>query len=339
MTIKDLARESGYSLGTVSRVLNGHPNVSDKARRAVMAVVEAQGFEINSNARSLKQSHGNEILVVVKGRGNELFSGMVERYQTIFTEAGFPLLIDYIDELDNEVRRAAVLCREKKPRGILFLGGSSQNFRKGFSGIQTPSVLVTGSAKELGFANLSSVTTDDSAGAAAAVDMLLQAGHRQIMVLGGDRAKSDTSRARYLGCVAALEQAGLRLEESRYCTCRYSFQSGYEAMQRALEHGPACTAVFAMADVIAIGAIRAIRERGLRVPEDISVMGYDGLEMGDYIQPRLSTVTQPVDTMAQRSAALLCSMLRGGAACHETVAFTLHRRESILPNLTRRDDL
>lgn len=329
MTIKDLARESGYSLGTVSRVLNGHPNVSDKARRAVMAVVEAQGFEINSNARNLKQVHGSAVLVVVKGQGNELFAGLVERYQALFSEAQCPLIIDYIDELDNEVRRAALLCREKKPRGILFLGGSSQNFRRSFACVSVPSVLVTASSDGLDFSNLSSVTADDRQGAATATKALLDAGHRELLVLGGDRARSDASRERYEGCTAALEQAGLRLPEERYRTCRYSLRSGYETMTRALEQGIPCTAVFAMADVIAIGAIRAIREHGLRVPEDISVMGYDGLEIGDYLQPRLSTVAQPLGTLAQRSASLLQYMLDGGAACHEVVPFRLENRESV----------
>lgn len=331
MTIKDLARESGYSLGTVSRVLNGHPNVSEKARRAVMAIVEAEGFEINTNARNLKQSRGSEILLIVKGRGNELFSGMVERYQTIFSEAGIPLMIDYIDELDNEVHRAAALCRERKPRGILFLGGSSRNFQKEFSGITAPSVLVAADGRELGFENLSSVTTDDCKGASQAMSLLLEAGHRDILVLGGDRSKSDASLARYRGCVSALEQAGLRWEEGRYRTCRCSFQSGRDAMGRALDSGKSCTAVFAMADVIAVGAIRAIRERGFRVPEDISVMGYDGLTLGDYIQPRLSTVTQPAELLARKSAQMLCAMLDGAAACHETVDFFLEHRESVLP--------
>ena len=138
MTIKDLARESGYSLGTVSRVLNGHPNVSEKARQAGMAVVEAQGFEINTNARNLKQNHGNSILIVVKGRRNELFSAMVAQYQQIFSEAGHPVILDYIDELGNEVHRAIALCREKKPLGIIFLGGNQMNFRREFSAISIP---------------------------------------------------------------------------------------------------------------------------------------------------------------------------------------------------------
>lgn len=332
MTIKDLAKKSGYSLGTVSRVLNGHPNVSEKARKAVMAVVEEQGFELNSNAKNLKQTHGNSILVVVKGRGNELFADMVEQYQQIFAQSTHPLIIDYIDELDDEVHRAAVLCREKKPLGVLFLGGSDRNFRASFDSVSAPSVLVTNSAKELGFANLSSVCTDDQKGAASAVDYLLRAGHREILVLGGDRGLSDTSRWRYDGCLEAFAQNGCTFDEAHYRTCRFSCASGYEAMKQALDEGCQCTAVFAMADVIAIGAIRAIRDHGLRVPEDISVIGYDGLQIGDYLIPKLSTVTQPVQTMARQSAAMLLAQTEvPGLAEHVTVPFTLSCKESVGP--------
>ena len=330
MTIKDLARESGYSLGTVSRVLNGHPNVSEKARRAVMAVVEAQGFEINSNARNLKQTQGNSILAVVKGRGNELFASMVEQYQELFSRTSYPLIIDYIDELDNEVHRAAALCREKKPLGVIFLGGSHQNFREEFSKIQVPAVLVTGSARELGFENLSSVCTDDRKGAASAVEYLLQRGHRDLLVLGGNRTLSDTSRDRFAGCRLAYETDGRVFEERCYYTCRFSYGSGYRAMKRALEDGVACSAVFAMADVIAIGAIRAIREHGLRVPEDISVIGYDGLGICDYLQPRLTTVAQPTEYMARSSALMLLEHIQQGTkARYETISFTLDCKDSV----------
>ena len=330
MTIKDLARESGYSLGTVSRVLNGHPNVSDKARKAVMAVVEAQGFELNTNAKNLKQTQGNSVLIVVKGRGNELFARMVEQYQEIFSRTLYPLVIDYIDELDSEVRRAAALCREKKPLGVLFLGGSHRNFREEFSRIDIPAVLVTGDARELDFANLSSVAADDHNGAACAVEYLIRSGHRDLLVLGGHRERSDTSRQRFEGCVEAYERNGLTFEENRYYTCRFSFQSGYETMKQALESGISCSAVFAMADVIAIGAIRAIREHGLRVPEDISVVGYDGLDIGDFLLPTLTTVTQPTEDLTRMSADLLLKQIREGiSASHVTVPFTLSCKESV----------
>ena len=330
MTIKDLARESGYSLGTVSRVLNGHPNVSEKARKAVMAVVEAQGFELNANAKNLKQSHGDSILIVVKGRGNELFAGIVERLQAIFSPTSYPLIIDYIDELESEVHRATVLCREKKPLGVLFLGGSHMNFQEEFSKIQVPSVLVTGDARGLNFPNLSSVFTDDRNGAACAVEYLLRSGHRNILVLGGNRTLSDTSRDRYEGCLAAFQRSGLTFEEQRYYTCRYSYSAGYETMTKALYDGIPCSAVFAMADVIAIGAIRAIREAGLQVPEDISVMGYDGLGIGDFLLPKLSTIAQPTEELARNSADILLDAIEHGKpARHVIVPYSLICKESI----------
>ena len=329
MTIKDLARESGYSVGTVSRVLNNHPNVSQQARDTIMAIVRERGFERNDNAKNLKLTRGNSILLIVKGRGNDLFADMVEHLQEIFAHTPHPLIIDYIDELENEVCRASVLCREKKPMGILFLGGSQQNFREAFDRIDVPAVLITGSAEGLAFPNLSSVYTDDRGGAASAVDYLLQAGHRKIAVLGGNRELSDTSRDRYVGCVAAYVRSGMSFPETDYYTCRFSFASGYEAMQQALDAKNGYTAVFAMSDVMAIGAIRAIRERGFRVPEDISVIGYDGLEIGDFLQPKLTTVTQDAADMAAKGAELLLKAAADGRADHVVIPFTLSCKESV----------
>ena len=139
MTIKDLAALSGYSLGTVSRVLNNQPHVSEKAREQIMAIVKEQGFELNTNARNLKQTHSNNILVIVRGTHNELFAALVERLQTVATGGEYQLVVDYIGELDNEVRRAMKRVREVKPQGILFLGGSSEDFIESFAEIHIPS--------------------------------------------------------------------------------------------------------------------------------------------------------------------------------------------------------
>lgn len=133
-----------------------------------MAIVKEQGFELNTNARNLKQTHSNNILVIVRGTHNELFAALVERLQTVATGGEYQLVVDYIGELDNEVRRAVKRVREVKPQGILFLGGSSEDFIESFTEIHIPAVLVTNSAAEFQFKNLSSVTTDDTAAAAAA---------------------------------------------------------------------------------------------------------------------------------------------------------------------------
>ena len=185
LTIKDLAKLSGYSLGTVSRVLNNQPNVSEQARKTILALVEEHGFERNASAQLLKQQRTKSVLIVVKGTSNEMFAAMVEKLQSLFADTDHPVIADFIDEDDNEVRRAAQLCRERKPSGVLFLGGNNENFRGDFGRIDVPSVVVTNDAHELGFLNLSSVSTDDCKGAACAVEYLLKAGHRSIAVIGG----------------------------------------------------------------------------------------------------------------------------------------------------------
>ena len=181
MTIKDLAKETGYGVATVSRVLNNHPNVSEKARRSILQAVERSGFQINENAKQLKQQRPTSILIVVKGTSNEMFGALVEAIQSRIAETDYPLVVDYIDENANEVLRAVTLCREKKPKGILFLGGNSDHFIMDFDKIEIPCVLVSNSAENLDFDNLSSVCTDDRAAAKKAMDSLFELGHKKLL--------------------------------------------------------------------------------------------------------------------------------------------------------------
>ena len=333
MTIKDLSAQTGYSVGTVSRALNNHPNVSETARKAILQAAAESGFQLNTNAKQLKQQHGNSILVVVKGTSNELFAELVEAIQTRFAPLKYPLIVDYQDEDMNEVARAAQLCAEKKPLGIIFLGGNQQNFRLHFPKIDVPCVLVTNSAAELDFPNLSSVYTDDFQASSDAMEALISMGHRQIAVIGGNYDGSDTSRLRFNGCLEVLNRYGVDFDQEKdYIGVRFSYQDGYEATQHLLHSGRKFTALFAVADVIAIGAIRALRDNGLRVPEDVSVMGYDGLTLGDYLVPQLSTVNQSVALLAARSSDILLDCIeKGGLSHHETVPYTICKRESTRP--------
>lgn len=113
MTIKDIARESGYAVGTVSRVLNNHPDVSEKARKKVMEVVDKYHFRLNNNAKYLKQQINSGIVIIVKGTRNMLFASMVETLQKLIREKEYACVIDYIDEDDHEVEQALQVCREK----------------------------------------------------------------------------------------------------------------------------------------------------------------------------------------------------------------------------------
>lgn len=330
MTIKDLAAQTGYSVGTISRVLNNQPNVSKKAREVILQAAKASDFQLNTNAKQLKQQHRSNVLVVVKGTNNEMFAELVESIQSRFAGLSYPLIVDYIDEDMNEVARGAQLCAEKKPLGILFLGGNQQNFRADFSRIDVPCVLVSNSAAELDFPNLSSVYTDDYAASRDAMDSLIRLGHRKIAIIGGKYDGSDTSRLRYDGCLEAMRRQGIEFDEANdYIGCRFSYQDGYDGTKKLLQNGRRFTALFAVADVMAIGAMRALRDHGLQVPEDVSVMGYDGLPLGDYLVPQLSTVVQSVELMASRSVEILLSAIeQGGKSCHNTVSYSIKQRES-----------
>lgn len=330
MTIKDLAAMTGYSVGTVSRVLNNQPHVSDVAREVILQAAQESGFQLNTNAKELKQQRGRSVLVICKGRSNELFDGLLVAIQSRIAETDYPLIVDYIDESDNEVRRALQLCREKKPLGVLFMGGNREHFLADFDQIKLPCVLVTSDATDLPFPNLSSVTSDDAVAARMAIDYLVQLGHRNIVVIGGNRVYSDITRLRYNGCLEAFHKHGMEfVEEKHYETARYSYDEGYRAANALLQRNPGFTALFAMSDVMAIGAIRALKDAGLRVPEDVSVVGFDGLHMGEYMVPRLASIFQDVDALAQKSLELLGNGIEDGtAARYEIIPVTLLKKES-----------
>jgi LacI family transcriptional regulator len=335
MTIKDLAAKTGYSVGTVSRALNHHPNVSDAARNAILKAARDSDFELNLNAKQLKQQRSTTVLVVVKGIGNELFAELVENIQNLMKKTRYQVVVDYLDEDMNEVHRAEQLCREKKPMGILFLGGNISHFAAEFDKVDAPCVLVTNDASALTFRNLSSVCTDDVQAGRSAVETLIEMGHSRIAVVGGDIKKSDTSRLRYEGCLQSFRKHGIAYDEQLdYRGVRFSYQDGYNATQQLIADNREFTALFAIADVMAIGAVRALHNNGLRVPRDVSVMGFDGLKLGSFLVPQLSTVIQSAQTMAQRGVEILISQIEhGGHACHEAVPYALHQRES-----TRRID-
>ena len=330
MTIKDLSAQTGYSVGTVSRVLNNQPNVSEKARAAILAAAEECGFQLNANAKQLKQQHSNSLLVVVKGTSNEFFRSLVEAIQARTAQTPHPLIVDYIDEDSNEVLRTLQLCGEKKPLGVLLLGANRQNLLADFGKIGLPCVIVTNSASGMEFQNLSSVASDDRQATRIAIDALVGMGHRRFAVIGGEHKVSVTAGLRYRGCLDAFQAHGIEFDEEQdYEAVRFSYADGYRAAERLLARGRGFTALFAMADVMAIGAIRALQDHGLRVPEDVSVMGFDGLTIGEYRVPRLCTIAQDVQELAERSIRMLLENIAiPQPPRYETVPVRLEWKES-----------
>ena len=196
MDIRDIARLSGYSVGTVSRVLNDHPGVSDRARERVLSVVREVGYEPNTNARHLKTRSRASFAIMVKGMQNLLFNDIIEKAEGLFAEAEEEVRVHFVDEDADEVARAVHLDRIRHPKGFLFLGGDPSNFREGFGQIEAPCVLLTNTAEDWGLEGLSSFSTDDVGAARSVIDYLWECGHRRIGVLGGNRESSEVSTHR-----------------------------------------------------------------------------------------------------------------------------------------------
>lgn len=330
-TIKDIAKWSGYSVGTVSRVLNNHPDVSAKARAKILAVVEEKNFEPNINAKHLKTKQKSSIAILVKGTQNLLFADILERTQALIHESGEEAFVAYLDEDENEVEAALRIYRMRRPKGFIFLGGDLEFFRRSFDKIKVPGVLLTNNAENLGFKNLSSFTIDDTAAAAKVIDLLYHNGHRRIGILGGNLALEQISYRRIEGVLAQMKAYNIDFDlASQHEPCRFSLAEGYEAAKRLLARNKDLTALFALSDVIAFGAVRAIYDLGLKVPDDISVVGFDGIETARYTVPRLTTVYQNTARLAGSGVYALLQRLHYQAApVHEIIPFELQIRESV----------
>ena len=331
MTIKDIARISGCSVSTISRVINDRPDVRPETKERVLQVMREAGFVPNTNARQLKIQQSRSLVFVVKGTRNIFFSDFLVQLQRAATLYGYNGIVSYLDENANEIDAAEKILREIKPKGMIFLGGSVTNFQKGFADISVPSVLATIVSDELEFSNLSMVGVDDRAAAHTAVSYLIAQGHRKIAVLGGPTI-SYPSRMRLLGAQDAMEEAGLHFNKNLFSLSNYDFESAYHAMNSLLARRAEFTALFAMSDVIAFGAIRALVSAGFRVPEDVSVIGFDGIPMSRYCVPVMTTIVQPSEQIALQSIELLVRQIEHGAPAQTvTLQPELQPGESVLP--------
>lgn len=309
MTIKDIARISGFGVSTVSRALNGHTDISEETKHKIEEVVRAHNFVPNSNAKSLKQTSSNNTLIIINGTQNMFFNHVVERIQYELDKRGMKAVFHYLDERETEIDEATRLVTEQKPQGVIFLGGNSAHFKTDFQRISIPCVLCTANAASLGYDNLASVCLNDIETGKTAINYLHKMGHKKIGLITGTAVGEYAANNRLLGSVDALKEHGLLCNQTWYEESRFSLEGGYEAAKRLVERHPDITAVFAMADIMAIGAMRAFVDMGRRIPEDISVMGIDGISMTQFAIPRLTTLAQPFKELAALSVKLLARQL------------------------------
>ncbi|MDO4194192.1 MAG: LacI family DNA-binding transcriptional regulator [Erysipelotrichaceae bacterium] len=300
MTIKDIARLSGYSIGTVSRVINQHPDVSETARKKILEIIERENFQPNSNAKHLKQSHSTPITIIVKGSSNLFLETLMEKTEQYLEQNGETSNVVFVNERDNEVRLAVQICTERNPKGIIFLGGALENFRRDFRPINVPCVLISGWAKDLGYKNLSSFTTNDYDGARQAAKLLTENGHRRFLIIGGYRSEEadQVSSQRLNGFLSVLREKNIPFDQdTQYVETMFTMEDGYEKAYQALQRFPDTTAVFGLSDLVAVGIMRAAHDLGKNIPEDLSVVGYDGIAYTGYTVPRLTTIRQNIERL------------------------------------------
>ena len=332
--IKEIARFSGYSIGTVSRVINNNPHVSDNARNEIQAIIKELGFEHNSVSRTLKQKTNKQILVIVKGRENNYLSNLCEQIERELRDSDKEMSVTYVSENDDEVAHAVKLYNTQRPEGIIFLGIDPKNFDEKFSVIDIPCVILTNMAKGLHFTNLSSFSTNDTEAGKMVGEYLISKGHHNIGIVGGSRVDDDTciDCLRYNGFVEALKGHGIPFDRNRqYVSSDFSYDGGYYATIELLKKNPDVSAIFAIADIVAIGAMRALEDSGKKVPDDVSIVGFDGIKQCDYTIPRLTTVCQNSKEFAHQGVTHLLNTIADPelVSVNGIVPFSLKEQESV----------
>lgn len=309
LTIKDIARISGVGVSTVSRVLNNRPDVNEETRKKVLEVVKENNYSQNNNARHLKQLSTRYISIIVRGRKSMFLNSINERIQMLSKSSDYHFSTVYIDETSNEFDVARKLLAEKKTEGIIFLGGNNRDKKNELSKLTIPCVYSTVSADCINLDNVSSVCVDDRKFAKKAVDYLFDNGHKKIAVVGSEICSLDSMGLRLEGVKDSFKEHGMEFSLNDYIQSLFSFESSYEAFSDVLMKKREYTAVFAMSDIMAIGTAKAVFDYGLKVPDNISVIGFDGIDYSQFYNPTIATFRQPVDKIAKYSIELLLDMI------------------------------
>ena len=314
MTIKDVAERCGVSVSTVSRVLNNHPDVSDVIRTKVMQVVQELHYVPNNSARDLVKPKSDSIGLVVRGVGNPFFTGMIRAIEQAITDAGYTMVLHQIQSGENELREGAELARSKRLLGLILLGGCFDYTPEQTATLGIPFVCCTytNSFGTLQKNTFSSVSIDDQKEAYRAVRMLTEQGHRKIAVLLDSIQDHSVSQLRYMGYCQALREVGIPLDPDLVEeTVTFEMTDGYAGMERLIERRKDFTSVFVVSDAMAVAAMKALHDHGMRVPEDCSVVAIDGIDMSAYMIPTLTTLVQPQEEMGETAVRILVDMVEG----------------------------
>lgn len=289
-TMNDVARLAGVSNATVSHVINGTRKVNPETVAKVEDAIHQLDFHPNEQARSLKTGQSRLIGVLNYCSVDDYFSEVLVSLEGTAHDAGYDVLIRHT-ERDGEDQGAAIAAWLNK--GIDGLVISSPYITPGFietlARVTCPCVFLNFYDPAI---HVDSIESDDLSASYEAARYLIGLGHRRIACISGWTAAYHTASQRRSGYERALAEAGLPIREEYFISTDYGYQPGFDAMMRLLELPEPPSALLTYSDQLALGAIRAAADRGKSVPRDLSVIGFDDIELASYCQPRLTTIRQ-----------------------------------------------
>lgn len=319
LTIKDIAKICNVGISTVSRAINNDPGINKDTRERILKVIEEYHYVPNNSARNLKMTDSNTIALLIKGIDNQFFQGMFKLYEEELNKLEYSFLIRAVGEDEDDADVAIEMARERRLKGIIFLGGLMDYPEEKLRTLGVPYVLCTVSVnQDAPKRNCPAISINDEAESYRAVDYLCKMGHKKIAIVSGRVSDYSVGKTRLEGYKKALVDNGIEVNEKLICYMKdeipeYTIENGYAVTKELLENNPECTAIYAISDLIAFGVYRAIYEAGKKIPEDYSVMGFDGLEMSKYYCPSLTTMEQPCGLMVNQSIEMLMNAINGNS--------------------------
>ncbi|PYC19802.1 LacI family transcriptional regulator [Pseudomonas jessenii] len=300
-TIKDVAALAGISYTTVSHVVNNTRPVSQEVRLKVEAAIKRLDYVPSAVARSLKAKTTATIGLLVPNSLNPYFAELARGIEDYCERNGYCVILCNSDDNPDKQRSYLRVLLEKRIDGLIVASaGGDSGLAQGLAGVKTPMVIVD---RGLDGVDADLVRIDHEYGAYLATRHLLELGHRDIATIGGP-ASTSVAQMRLAGYCRALKEAGVEVRQERMLESDFTSTGGYNAAATLLESNPP-SAIFAGNDMIGIGVLRAAAERNVRVPSELSVIGFDDIQMSRYVYPALTTVGQSILQLGEMAAEVL----------------------------------
>jgi DNA-binding LacI/PurR family transcriptional regulator len=308
VTMKDVAKLAGVSLSTVSRVLNDSSLVREETAKKVEKAVEKLDYQINDSARILRTNTSNLIGVIGAGMERPFLANLLKGIEAEARERGFALIYGDSDGEFEKEQNYLNIMKQKKIDGIILI--TTNYYNDLLSIVKNYNIPVVFASGYISDPEISCVTVDNVAAAYDMVEFLCQAGHRDIAFIKGPDLDMLASQERLRGVKLALRLSNIKYESARIIEGDFTYESGYSAAQKILNKFPDVTAIFAFNDEMAVGAIRYLKEQGISIPEDISVVGFDGIDLGKYTSPALTTIKQSGYHLGLKSIEILTKIIK-----------------------------